>query len=76
VPDTRKILVSTAGGITSAWETVIPTIEINNYKVKNVKALVLDIPSNPTLGLLGQNYLERFQVEIDNEKGLLLLKPL
>jgi clan AA aspartic protease (TIGR02281 family) len=76
VPDTRKILVSTAGGITSAWETIIPTIEINNYKVKNVKALVLDIPSNPTLGLLGQNYLERFQVEIDNEKGLLLLKPL
>ncbi len=74
-PNTRIIRLSTAGGITTTWEVIIPCIEINNHKEHNVRAYVLDIAGDPTGGLLGQNYLNRFHVEIDNEKGLLLLKP-
>ncbi len=73
--NTKRIHVATAGGIITTWEVIIPCIEINNHKEYNVRAYVLDMAGDPAEGLLGQNYLNRFQVEIDNEKGLLLLKP-
>ena len=67
--------VSTAGGIKIAREIMIPSIELEGWIEHHVKALVLDIPNQLGYGLLGLNYLRRFQIEVDNEKGLLMLRP-
>ena len=67
--------VATAGGVKKAKEIVIDSIKLGNCVVNNIKILVLDIPGQPDLGLLGLNFLQLFHVEMDNEKGILILKP-
>ena len=67
--------VSTAGGTVEAPEVVIPMIEINGWEVRDVRALVMDIPNQPEMGLLGLNFLERFRMDLDSERGILLLEP-
>ena len=67
--------VSTAGGVRMAREVRLNSIELGGWVVRNVAALVVDIPDKPSLGLLGLNYLDQFRMEINNEKGVLLLRP-
>jgi clan AA aspartic protease (TIGR02281 family) len=67
--------VSTAGGIVMASEVIIDAIEINGWIEYDVRALVLDMPDQPELGLLGLNYLSRFQVDLKPEEGVLKLTP-
>ena len=67
--------VSTAGGVRVAREVRINSIELGGWVVRNVQALVVDIPDKPSLGLLGLNYLDQFRMELNNEKGVLLLRP-
>jgi clan AA aspartic protease (TIGR02281 family) len=67
--------VSTAGGVVMASEVIIDAIEINGWVEYDVRALVLDMPDQPGLGLLGLNYLGRFQVDLKPEEGMLRLKP-
>lgn len=67
--------VSTAGGIVMAREVMLDSIEINGWIEYNVRALVLDMPDQPGLGLLGLNYLGRFQVDLKPEEGMLKLTP-
>ena len=67
--------VSTAGGIKIAREIMIPSIELEGWVEYDVKALALDIPNQLGYGLLGLNYLRRFQIQVDNEKGRLMLRP-
>ncbi len=68
-------MVSTAGGVVAAKEVVVSALEIGGWVEYDVKALVLDIPDQPGLGLLGLNYLSRFQMDLSSEDGLLLLSP-
>ncbi len=67
--------VSTAAGVRMAREVRLNSIELGGWIVRNVAALVVDIPDKPSLGLLGLNYLDRFRMELNNEKGVLLLRP-
>ena len=67
--------VSTAGGVRMAREVRLNSIELGGWVVRNVAALVVDIPDRPSLGLLGLNYLDQFRMELNNEKGVLLLRP-
>jgi len=67
--------VSTAGGVVMAREVIIEALEINGWTEYDVRALVLDMPDQPQLGLLGLNYLGRFQVDLKPEEGMLKLKP-
>ncbi len=67
--------VSTAGGVIMASEVIIDSIEIGGWVESEVKALVLDIPDQPGLGLLGLNYLSRFKVDLRSEEGVLSLTP-
>jgi clan AA aspartic protease (TIGR02281 family) len=69
------INVSTAGGVKAAKEITLQSISLDRCSVKNIKVLVLDIPGQPKLGLLGLNFLHYFHMEINNKKGILLLKP-
>ena len=73
--DSPKREVSTAGGVRVAREVRLNSIELGGWVVRNVAALVVDIPEKPSLGLLGLNYLDQFQMELNNEKGVLLLRP-
>ena len=67
--------VVTAGGVKYAPEVTLYSITIGGWEVNDVKALVLDIPDQPDLGLLGLNYLQNFRVDMNTEEGTLLLEP-
>ena len=67
--------VVTAGGIKYAPEVTLYSINIGGWEVNDVRALVLDIPDQPDLGLLGLNYLENFRIDMNQEEGILLLEP-
>jgi len=69
----RKLI--TAGGVRYAPEVTLDSITIGGWEVAEVKALVLDIPNQPDLGLLGLNYLEKFRMDLNTEGGTLLLEP-
>jgi predicted aspartyl protease len=53
----------------------LSSITIGGWEVNDVKALVLDIPDQPELGLLGLNYLHNFRMDMNTEAGVLLLEP-
>jgi clan AA aspartic protease (TIGR02281 family) len=67
--------VYTAGGVREAPEVRLPVIAIDGYEIRDVRALVLDIPEQPDLGLLGFDFLQRFRMDLNAENGLLLLEP-
>jgi clan AA aspartic protease (TIGR02281 family) len=67
-------LISTAGGIAETYEVKLKTVELEGFRISNVEALIIDIPGYRDYGLLGQNFLNNFHIEIDNQKGILRLK--
>jgi aspartyl protease family protein len=67
--------VTTASGIIEAPEVVLPSITVNDYEVDDVTALVIDIPNQPDLGLLGLSFLDRFRMDLNVEQGVLILEP-
>jgi clan AA aspartic protease (TIGR02281 family) len=67
--------VVTAGGIKYAPEITLYSITIDGWEVNDVNALVLDIPDQPGLGLLGLNFLQNFRVDMNTDEGVLLLEP-
>jgi len=68
-------VVSTAGGPVRTREVVIDTLELGGWVESEVHALVLDIPDRPDIGLLGLNYLGRFQMDLRGDEGVLFLTP-
>ncbi|MEN8264320.1 MAG: retropepsin-like aspartic protease [Nitrospirota bacterium] len=73
VPGDRTI--ATASGIVTVKEVIIDAIEVNGWVENNVRAIVLDMPGRAKLGLLGLNYLGRFEMDLRPEEGTLLLTP-
>ncbi|VEN74192.1 conserved hypothetical protein [Candidatus Desulfarcum epimagneticum] len=74
-PGTPRREVSTAGGIRRAPEVFLSSIEMSGWVETDVAALVMDIPGMEGAGLLGLNYLNRFDMDIDAQKGVLSLTP-
>ncbi len=72
---TQTHQIFTAGGVKTAPVVTLSSIEIEGLVVRDVKAFVLDIPSQHHLGLLGLNFLSRFRMDIDTDNGVLLLEP-
>jgi clan AA aspartic protease (TIGR02281 family) len=70
----RRLFYS-ATGAQNAIEVTLPSIEIGGREVVDVKALVVDLPGQPGVGLLGMNYLRNFRMDIDTDQGLLTLVP-
>ena len=66
--------ISTVAGAGIAYEVTLDSIELNKQRISNVKALLIDIPDYPDHGLLGQNFLNNFRIEIDNKNGILRLR--
>ncbi len=67
--------VNTAGGVKYAPEVTLSSITLGGWEVNDVSALVLDIPEQPDLGLLGLNFLQNFRLDMNTEQGVLLLEP-
>ena len=67
--------VYTAGGVIDAPEVILPSITLEGWEVADIAALVVDIPNQSDLGLLGLNYLERFRMDLNTNEGILLLEP-
>ena len=67
--------VNTASGVIEAPEVVLPSIKIEDWEVTDVEALVIDIPNQSDLGLLGLNFLEKFRMDLNTEQGILILEP-
>jgi clan AA aspartic protease (TIGR02281 family) len=67
--------VYTASGEIFAPEVVLDSITLEGFEVNNVKALVMDLPNQPDVGLLGLNYLRRFRMDLNTDRGLLMLAP-
>jgi predicted aspartyl protease len=59
----------------SATRVMIDTLEIDGWVEHDIPALVMDIPGQPGMGLLGLNYLKHFKMNLNNEQGSLLLTP-
>ncbi len=67
--------VQTAGGTVTANAITLSSIELEGWVVNDVKALVIDLPNRPGLGLLGLSYLNRFRLDLQADEGLLTLEP-
>jgi len=73
---TPRVRTSTAGALKSFYQLTLDAIEVQEQVVRNVKVLVVDIEGNPSLGLLGLNFLNNFEMEVNNEKGIMTLAPI
>lgn len=73
--NTPRYKVTTAGGVREAWEVTLSSIELGGWMVRDVKALVVDSEEQVDFGLLGLNFLGRFQLHLDSDAGVLILKP-
>lgn len=71
----RRLFYS-ATGVYNAIEVTLPYIELNGWVIEDVKALVVDLPGQSGVGLLGMNYLRNFQMEVNTADGVLTLAPL
>jgi clan AA aspartic protease (TIGR02281 family) len=71
----RQRSISTASGRIQAREVIIASLDVNGWVEHNVTALVVDIPAQPGVGLLGLNYLKRFRMNLNHKRGLLALDP-
>jgi len=70
----RRLFYS-ATGVQNAIEVTLPSIELNGWMVENVTALVVDLPGQPGVGLLGMNYLSNFRMDLNTDDGILMLAP-
>jgi clan AA aspartic protease (TIGR02281 family) len=68
-------IVTTASGVVMANEVMIDSLEIGEWIEYDIRALVLDLPNQRGVGLLGLNYLRRFQLDLKTDEGVLLLTP-
>ena len=67
-------MVSTVTGMGVTYVVTLDSIELGKQRFPYVNALIIDIPGYADYGLLGQNILNNFRVEIDNKKGILRLR--
>jgi predicted aspartyl protease len=70
----RRLFYS-ATGVQNAVEITLPSIELDGWVVENVRALVVDLPGQPEVGLLGMNYLGKFRMDVNTGEGVMLLEP-
>jgi clan AA aspartic protease (TIGR02281 family) len=73
--DLPRRLFYSATGVQHAVEITLPYIELDGWVIENVKALVVDLPGQSEVGLLGMNYLNNFRMDVNTSEGVLLLEP-
>lgn len=73
--DHKKVVSTTsASSVEIVPKIIIPEMIVLGKKVKNVEAIVKDLPPEaPADGLLGLSFLKHFKLTIDFKKGFLSL---
>lgn len=61
-------------GADIAYQVSVDSIEIEGLAVFDVRAIVYDIGDGENAGLLGNDFLQHFQVDLDSLKGILKLR--
>lgn len=72
---TQQRRIRTASDEFMAPVVELPAINLNGAVVSGIQATVLDLPGQPGVGLLGLDFLSNFRLDIDIERGWLLLEP-
>jgi predicted aspartyl protease len=65
-------------GVTGQADTlfvVVNSIDVNGAKTGPIRVVAHDVDRGQSDGLLGRDYLDRFQVSIDNQAGIVTLTP-
>ncbi len=57
-----------------AYQVPLESIEIEGLTVYDIRAIVYDLAGEENAGLLGNDFLRHFQVDLDNIKGILKLR--
>lgn len=71
-----RAVVETANGRVTVAVVRLASTKVGAAEVENMLVTVHDFSSNPHLGgLLGLDFLRRFQVSLDSSKQLLVLSP-
>ncbi len=73
--NTPRQQVRTASDEFEAPVVALPPVNLQGAVVDGMRATVLDLPGQPGTGLLGLDFLGRFRIDLDIEKGWLLLEP-
>jgi clan AA aspartic protease (TIGR02281 family) len=71
----RTVPFHTANGLIQAPLADLESITVGGMEVRNLTAAIHDaLPNTAVAGLLGLNFLSNFRIDIDTEKGVLLLE--
>ena len=70
----NTIQLTSASTVETTPKIVVPEITVLGKRVKNVEAIIKDLPPQaPADGLLGLSFLRHFKLTIDFKKGILEL---
>jgi hypothetical protein len=76
IPTTGSSLITGIGGTVRAQVARVDSVKVGDAEVVGMTVSIHDPLRNPNFeGLLGMDFLGRFQVSVDPEKKLLILKP-
>jgi aspartyl protease family protein len=71
--DNAKLTGHTANGTVSGYQTVLGVVRVGDVQVYNVEAAILPLAMPQVL--LGNSFLNRFQMKRDNERMTLEKRP-
>jgi len=72
---TRVRGIAGVTGVALVYEVILDSIKLGDFPVRSIPVLVVDLPGNSDVGLLGNDFLRHFDIEIDNQNGILKLRP-
>ncbi|MEM7168197.1 MAG: retroviral-like aspartic protease family protein [Planctomycetota bacterium] len=70
-----RVRVQTANGRVTVPQMRLDSIVIGGYPVRDIDVLVMDMPGQEGVGLLGLNTLDHFRMDLNLEDGILTLEP-
>ncbi|MEE2883526.1 MAG: aspartyl protease family protein [Planctomycetota bacterium] len=73
--NTPRRRVRTASDEFEAPTVALPRVDLEGAVIDGMMATVLDLPGQPDTGLLGMDFLGKFRIDLDVERGWLLLEP-
>ena len=75
IDDSTPIVgIQGVAGDDAAYQVRLESIEIEGLVAFNIEAVVYDLGQEENAGLLGNDFLRNFQVDLDNVKGILKLR--